>query len=91
MKSNAEYGVYVILVSLLLMAVYAAYWVAVISLNKAYGVAVPVVYWVDVVLYAVFWVGVALFGVGVVLTVFGIILDAMEMKARYALLKEHKA
>jgi hypothetical protein len=74
--------------SLLLMLAYAGYWTAVISLNKAFGVAVPVSYWVDTALYAVFWVGVGLFGVGVAMVVAGVILDAMEMKVRYASLKK---
>jgi len=91
MKSNASYGIQVVLVGLLLMLVYVGYWTAVYVVNKVAGTAVPAVPLFDYALYAAFWVGAALFAVGVVMIIVGVILDAMEMKAKYASLKKHQA
>jgi hypothetical protein len=87
MKSNTVYGMYVILVSLLLMLMYGGYWTAIYVVNKLTGIGVPAIPWFDYALYAVFWIGVALFAVGSAMVVAGVILDAMEMKAKYASLR----
>jgi preprotein translocase subunit SecA len=78
---------YVILISLLLMLVYGGYWAAVYVVNKLTGVGVPVIPWFDYALYVMFWVGVVLFAVGLAMVVAGVVLDAMEMKAKYASFK----
>jgi hypothetical protein len=59
--------------------------------NKVLGVAVPSMPWFDYVLYALFWIGVGLFAVGVAMIIAGVILDAMEMKAKYVSLKKMQA
>ena len=87
MKSNTAYGMYVILISLLLMLVYGGYWTAVYVVHRLTGVGVPAVPWFDYALYVVFWVGVVLFAVGLAMVVAGVILDAIEMKAKYASLR----
>jgi flagellar biosynthesis protein FlhB len=95
MKSNTVYGIYVVLVSLLLMFGYAGYWIVLDSLNKILrataDVSIYASYWVNLVFYVMFWIGVVLFFVGVAMVVVGVILDAMEVKVKYASLKRAQA
>jgi hypothetical protein len=55
--------------------------------NKLTGIGVPAIPWFDHAIYVVFWVGFALFAVGLGMVIVGVILDAMEMKAKYASLR----
>jgi len=91
MKSHTVYGIYVILISLLLISVGVAYWGLVYSIYRGYLGYIEVPPLADKVVLAIFWTGVGLFALGVVMVIAGVVVDAMEMKARYAELKKLKA
>jgi len=91
MKSHTVYGIYVVLISLLLISVGIAYWGLVYSIYRGYVGHIEVPPLADKVVLAVFWTGVGLFALGIVMVLAGVAVDAMEMKARYAELKKPKA
>jgi len=85
-KSNTVYGIYVILIGLLLMSVYSIYWITITALHKVYGITTPPSV-VDVAMYVVFWTGAVLFAIGVAMVVAGVYLDAVLLKVQYKHLK----
>jgi len=91
MKTNTVYGIYVVLVSLILMFGYAGYWIVLDSLNRILrataDVSIYASHWVNLIFYAMFWIGVILFFIGIAMVVAGVILDAMEMKVKFASLR----
>jgi len=91
MKPHTVYGIYVVLISLLLISVGIAYWGLVYSIYRGYVGHIEVPPLADKVVLAVFWTGVGLFALGIVMVLAGVVVDAMEMKARYTELKKLKA